>query len=114
MSNDSILNSVKKVIGLTPENTQFDVDVIMHINTVFTILAQLGIGPDTGFSIADSTSKWSDYIADDLMNSALETYVALRVRMYFDPPQNSSLADAINKQIAELEWRLNSYYDYWK
>ena len=104
---DSILNSVKKMIGISEECTDFDIDIIMHINSVFMILCQIGIGPINGFSISDSYSKWSDFIEDNLKLEAVKSYTYLKVRMLFDPPTSSAVADAINKNIAELEWRMH-------
>lgn len=103
----SILDSIKKILGLAPDYTVFDVDIILHINSVFTTLTQLGIGPGEGFMIEDNTATWDQFIADDLELNSVKTYVFLRVRMLFDPPQTSYLISATNDQIRELEWRLN-------
>lgn len=108
---DSILDSVKKVLGIDSRYDVFDEDLIMHINSVFMILRQMGVGPASGFSIEDSTAVWSDYISDLSMLQMVRTYVALKVRMIFDPPTSSTLAEAINKNIAEMEWRLNAQVD---
>lgn len=105
---DSILESIKKLLGITPEYQVFDADILMHINSVFFILQQLGIGPDGGFSISDSSSVWSDFMPEGSPNiESVKTYIYLRVRMLFDPPLNSAVIEAVNRQIAELEWRLN-------
>ena len=104
---DSILNSVKKLLGLGETYTAFDLDVIIHINSVFSTLSQLGVGPNQGFMIEDDTATWSDFIPTDARYSSVKTYVYLRVRVLFDPPQTGYLVEAIQKQIAELEWRLN-------
>lgn len=104
---DSILNSIKKLLGITEEQTDFDADIIMHINTVFTILNEMGVGPDDGFVIEDASTTWDSYITDRRKFDKIKTYVYLKVRLYFDPPQNSSLTEAIKQQISELEWRLN-------
>lgn len=102
---DSILDSIKKVLGIEPEYTQFDEDIIMHINTVFGVLNQLGIGPAEGFMIEDNDATWDEYIntANKLI---VKTYIAQRVRLMFDPPSTGPLLDAINRSILELEWRL--------
>lgn len=105
----SILEGIKKLLGIPEDYAVFDFDVITHINSAFSTLAQLGIGPTGGFSIEDETSLWSDFIADDKQYNAVKTYVALRVRQLFDPPSTSYLISAFNDQIKELEWRLNSY-----
>lgn len=106
----SILNNVKKMLGLDENYTAFDTDVIIHINSVFSTLSQLGIGPSTGFMIEDDILTWDDFFesADPNLN-AVKTYVYLRVRLLFDPPATSFAISAMNEQIKELEWRLNSY-----
>jgi len=103
----SILTSVKKILGIDDSYEAFDVDILMHINSVFLILQQLGIGPSTGFFIEDKTAKWSDFLGVDPNLNAVKTYVYLRVRLLFDPPQTTFHINAINEQIKELEWRLN-------
>lgn len=108
MENSSILNSIKKLLCITEEQTDFDRDIIMHINTVFTILNEMGVGPAEGFVIDDASAVWSNYITDRRKFDKIKTYMYLKVRMYFDPPQNSSHAEAIKQQISELEWRLNA------
>lgn len=103
----SILNSVKKVLGLAEDYTVFDEDVIMHINTAFSTLTQLGVGPPEGFMIEDATAEWNEFIVDDIQYNSVKSYVFLKVSMLFDPPQTSYLITAKEKQIQELEWRLN-------
>lgn len=104
---ESILNSVKKVLGLQESYTPFDQDIILFINATFSTLEQLGIGPDGGFSIEDSTAIWRDFMGDDNRYNAVKSYMCLRARMLFDPPTTSFLIEAMDKQIKELEWRLN-------
>lgn len=104
---DSILNSVKKNLGLDPEYKAFDQDILMHINTVFSILHQLGVGPDTGFFIEDDEATWAYFIGERANIHSVKTYVYLRVRLLFDPPATSFVIDSMQKQITELEWRLN-------
>lgn len=104
---DSILNSTKKILGIEADYTAFDLDIVMHINTVFTTLVQLGIGPVNGFMIEDAAASWRDFLGNDLNLNSVKTYVYLRVRLLFDPPANSFLINSINEQIKELEWRLN-------
>jgi len=106
---ESILDSTKKVIGLAEDNTDFDVDIIMHINTAFSTLNQLGVGPDDGFAIEDADAVWSDFLMDVLPLNNIKTYIYLRVRMLFDPPTTSFTIAAMEKQIEELEWRINVY-----
>lgn len=106
---DSIFNSVKQVLNLDPTHTAFDVDILMGINSIFGVLHQLGIGPDDGFYIEDDAAVWSDFLGDDVLVNHAKTYVCLRVKMLFDPPTTSYLITAMEKQITELEWRLNVY-----
>lgn len=108
---ESILDSVKKIIGIDRRYDAFDEDLIMHINAVFMILRQMGVGPQNGFAIEDSSAVWSDYISDLALLQSVRTYIGLKVRMMFDPPTSSTLAEAINRNIAELEWRLNVQVD---
>ena len=103
---ESILTSIKKLLGIAEEYEQFDFDIISHINSVFAILTQLGVGPSEGFSITDKYTIWDDYITDDLIIHPVKTYMFLKVKQMFDPPDRSAIADASNKVINELEWRL--------
>lgn len=104
---NSILTSTKKILGLPEEYTAFDVDIITHINSVFYILSQLGVGPDEGFMIEDEAAEWDDFDGPPEQRIAVRTYMFLKVRMLFDPPGTSFLIEAMEKQIAEYEWRLN-------
>lgn len=109
---DSILTSVKKLLGITEEYTQFDQDIIIHINAVFLTLFELGIGPQTGFSITDDSAKWTDYISDNpLLLNAVKTYMYLKVKMLFDPSLTSSVTELMKEQARELEWRMNVMVD---
>jgi hypothetical protein len=104
----SILIGTKKILGLAEDYTAFDHDVITHINSAFSTLTQLGVGPAEGFMIEDESAVWTDFITDnDLQYNSVKTYVYLRVRMVFDPPATSFVIAALNEQIKELEWRLN-------
>lgn len=104
---ESILTSIKKLLGIAEEDTNFDQDLIMHINSVFMILTQLGVGPSKGFSIKDENDVWSDFIPEQSSLEAVKSYVYMKVRLMFDPPLSSAVVDAINRSISELEWRLN-------
>lgn len=104
---DSILTSVKKMLGIAEEYEHFDPDIIMHINSVFMILTQLGVGPSNGFSIHDKNTTWIDFIKNTKNIEAVKSYMYMKVRMMFDPPASSSVAEAMNRSISELEWRLN-------
>jgi hypothetical protein len=104
---ESILTSIKKLLGIDSAYTHFDADLIMHINSVFSILTQMGVGPTNGFSIADATATWADFISNDQkVFSMVKSYVYLKVRLLFDPPQSSAAIESINRQISEFEWRL--------
>lgn len=104
---DSILNSTKKNLGLEADYTAFDPDIIMYINGVFSTLNQLGVGPEDGFSIEDSTPTWDAFIGTNKKYNFVKTYVYLRVRILFDPPATSYVISAMNDQIKELEWRIS-------
>ena len=108
---DSILISIKKLLGIGEDDEQFDPDILMHINSVFMILTQIGVGPESGFSIQDDSSKWADFVSDINKIEAVKSYIYLKVRLLFDPPTSSSTIEAINSLISELEWRLNVIVD---
>jgi len=103
----SILDDVKKLLGIDSSYTNFDTDVILHINSVFSILSQLGIGPSTGYMIEDNTATCDAFVGTDLNLNDVKTYIVTKVKLFFDPPQNSFVIAAIEKQIQELEWRIN-------
>lgn len=105
--NDSILTSVKKAIGGVPEEYEhFDPDIIMCINSVFSILTQLGAGPANGFSIKNKSAVWSDFIPDDSRLEFIKSYMNIRVRLMFDPPISSAVSESLNRTADELEWRI--------
>lgn len=112
---DSILDSVKLMLGIPVEYEAFDAQLIMHINSVFTVLNQLGVGTDK-FTISDNSATWSDFIGteDDVNIEAVRSYMYLKVKMIFDPPSNSVTAEAFKSQIAEFEWRLRVETDDWE
>ena len=113
----SILNDIKKPLGLDADDTSFDQDIILLINTFIPVLSQMGIGPPSGFIVTSAQDQWSDYLGDiwDSMNlnassvinyEGVKTYLYLRVKLIFDPPSNSSVVEAINNTLKELEWRM--------
>ena len=103
---DSILNSIKKVLNVSADDTSFDVDIIMHINSTFSKMTHdLGLGPTEGFMIEDAEPTWGDFSSDVFFND-IRTYVYLCVRVLFDPPQTGYLNEAMTNQILQLEWRL--------
>lgn len=108
---DGILVSVKKLLGIAEEYTQFDVDILININSVFLTLHELGVGPDDGFA-ADEYTTWTDYISDNtLLLNAVKTYMYLKVKMLFDPSLTSSVTDLMKEEVKELEWRMNVFVD---
>lgn len=112
---DSILTSVKKLLGIAEEYKQFDPDIIMFVNSAFSVLTQLGVGSEDGYSITSDEETWDDYLsANEIETGQLEmvkTYVYLKTRVAFDPPSSSFVLDAFSKQISELEWRINVVVD---
>ena len=109
---DSILDSIKKILGMPPAYDAFDTDLVIHINSVFGILAQLGVGPEGGFSISDNTTLWKAYLGDSKDLEMVKSYIALKVRLIFDPPTTGAVMDAMKEQIREYEWRLNVQADH--
>lgn len=108
----SILTSIKKLLGIEEEYTQFDPEITIFINSAFAILEQLGVGPVGGFSISDKTEKWVDYLGKDALGNQklfedVKEYVYLKVRLVFDPPTVAAVLDAMKEEIKELEWRIN-------
>lgn len=108
---DSILTSVKKMLGIDEAYEYFDADIIMHINSVFMILNQLGVGPKSPFRIEDHYPEWQDFSKDISFIQLVKTYMFMKVKLMFDPPQSSSAVEALNRQISEFEWRLNVQVD---
>lgn len=108
---ESILTSIKKMLGITEEYEHFDADLVMHINSVFMILTQLGVGPDKGFSISGKDEVWSDFLAEEKELELVKSYMYLKVKLLFDPPLSSAVIEVINRQINEFEWRLNAAVD---
>ena len=103
---ESILTSIKKLLGIAKEYEHFDPDIIMHINSVFMTLTQLGVGPTEGFAIEDDTSVWTDFIPEVGKFEAIKSYMHLKVKLLFDPPQSSAVIESMNRMISEFEWRL--------
>lgn len=107
---NSILVSVKKILGITAEYTHFDPELIMHINTVLGILTQIGVG-ESYFSITDDSATWSDFFGESTDLELIKSYVGMKVRMLFDPPQSSIISSVYEKTISELEWRISVTVD---
>ena len=102
---ESILTSIKKLLGIMSDYTNFDDDIIIHINTAFAMLNQLGVGPKGGFMIVDENSAWEEYTTENNLNM-VKTYIYLKVRLLFDPPTSSALIESINRTLSEIEWRI--------
>jgi hypothetical protein len=103
---ESILTSIKKMLGIVEEYTHFDADLIMHINSVFAILTQIGVGPSEGFSIKDESSVWEDFVPENSKLELIKSYTYMKVKLLFDPPLSSSVIESMNRIISELEWRI--------
>ena len=108
----SILNSTKKILGLSEDYAVFDLDVITHINAAFSVLNQLGVGPVDGYFIEDESDEWGDFDVPANQLNLVKTYIFLKTRLLFDPPTTSFLLDAMQNQIKEYEWRLNNFREY--
>lgn len=108
---ESILVSVKKLLGIDSEYTHFDTDIIMHINSVFSVLTQLGVGPSEGFVIEDSNALWTDFLSSARDIEMVKSYIYLKVRLLFDPPSSSAAMESTKQLISELEWRINVAVD---
>ena len=109
--NQSILTTIKKFLGITEDYTQFDIDILIHINTVFAMLHDMGVGPDTTYSIIDSTNTWSEFIQDSEDLDMVKSYIYMKVRMMFDPP-TGGVKEAMDSSIKELEWRMYNKQEY--
>ena len=103
---ESILDYVKKLLGIQKDYTHFDPDIIYGINAAFAVLTQLGVGPEEGFMVNDYTAKWTDFVSDTARLSLIKEYVCLKTRLLFDPPTSAALIDVMNKSASEYEWRL--------
>ena len=110
-NNDSILTSIKKLMGLTEEYDAFDQDILILINSVLFELEQIGVKAKDGFSLTDKTVVWSDYSDDDRLLNALKPYIYMKTKLAFDPPTSSGALDSMNRIIDRFEWRINLYSD---
>lgn len=108
---DSILMTIRKLVCGNPYADHFDTDLLVHINACFSILNQLGVGPENGFVVTDETQSWSSYSDNDRVLNMVKIYVTLKVKKIFDPPLTSSVLEAMDKEISQLEWRLNVAVD---
>lgn len=108
---ESIILTIKKMLGLGVDYDVFDMDIMIHINMVFNILNQIGVGPKEGFAVKNYNDTWQDYLGDSRKLEMVKTYIYLKVRQIFDPGTSSALNNAIEAQISELEWRLSVQVD---
>lgn len=108
---DSILTTTKKALGLAADYDAFDPEIVMFINTVFSRLDDLGVGPEGGYAIEDENDLWSTYLNDDPILNRIQSYMYLRVKMLFDPPTTSFLMNAIDAQIDKMEWLINAHWE---
>lgn len=107
---ESILISIKKLLGIDEKDENFDMDIIIHINSVFSILTQLGVGPKNGFSIVDEDAVWTDFVPENKVEM-IKSYMHLKVKLIFDPPAATAVIESIKEMIKELEWRINIAVD---
>jgi hypothetical protein len=105
---NSILDSIKKMLGVEPINEDFDEELVLFINSGFMDLQQLGVGPVDSFSIEDNTKVWTDFLGTDINLASVKPYVFLKVKMLFDPPASSTVLEAFTREISEMEFRLKS------
>lgn len=109
---ESILTTIKKLLGLDESYEAFDTDIIVAINTAIMALTQIGIGPSSGFRIEDDGATWQDFLGSDVIDlEAAKSYIFIKARLMFDPPSSSVVVEAYNKAAAECEWRLNVQRD---
>lgn len=108
MENESILTSIKKLLGIAEECTDFDKDLIININSTLMILTQLGVGPLEGFVIEDSTATWGEFEPNIKQMALVKTFVHLKVRLVFDPPMSTAVLESMKEIIKETEWRLTN------
>lgn len=108
---ESILTSIKKLLGIDESYEQFDTDIIIHINSALAILTQLGVGPSEGFIIENKNALWTDFVYGNNNLETIKSYVYLKVRLLFDPPSSSSAMESMKQLVSELEWRINVTVD---
>ena len=109
---ESILNSIKELLGGCAEDNRFDTDIITYINTQFTLLEQKGVTSEPGFQIEDDTATWNDYLKDFQKYNYIKTYIYLKVKLIFDPPANATVLKSMESQVAELDWFIDSKFNY--
>ena len=104
---ESILDTIKQLLGIPTDDDSFDTDVKVNINTAIFNLSQIGVGPANGYIVTSNTQMWNDYIGASLINlEGVKNYIYLKTKLVFDPPTNSTTIQAINDNLKELEWRM--------
>ena len=106
-NDDSILNSIKRLLGPGADHTEFDQEILMDINGVFFELQQLGVGPEEGFTVYDESAEWIDFTDNENLLSAIKPYMYLKVKLIFDPPTSSSVLTSFENMVNRFEWRIN-------
>ncbi|MBQ0079614.1 MAG: hypothetical protein KBS66_06985 [Eubacterium sp.] len=109
---DSILVTVKQLLGISEDDDYFDPQIIALINDALSTLAQLGVGPEDGFVIYDDSASWTDFLGETKLLESVKTYVYLSVKVVFDPPTSPSVVESFNRKLDQLEWRLNARVDH--
>lgn len=103
---ESILNSIKQLLGPDSSYDVFDQDILIHINMALSILTQHGVGPSRGFRVEGPSETWEDFLGDSEHIDMIKTYVYMKVKMAFDPPSSSFVMSAMEDTCRELEWRM--------
>ena len=103
---ESILTSIKDLLGIAEDQTNFDDQIMVHINSVFFTLQQLGVGPSPGFFVESKLDNWNDFIPEGVNYNSIKTYMYLKVKLLFDPPLSSSVLESMERMASEYEWRL--------
>ena len=106
---DSILTSIKKLLGIATDDTSFDMDIIIHINSVLLSLQQIGVGPTAGFYIEDDKATWLEFVSDRFLSEIIKSYVYIKVRLVFDPPARPTILGALQASADEYEWRITQH-----
>ena len=105
--NESIFTTIKNLLDVPADDDSFDADILTYINSAFYSLRQLGVGPKEGFVITGADQTWNEFDANESLIGEVKTYIQQKVRLLFDPPNNSFLVSAIQENLKELEFRLN-------
>ena len=110
---ESILNTIKKMLGIQADYTPFDTDILVYINSAMMVLQQIGVGPENGFRVSGPNETWNGFLSDEKFYDGVKTYIYLSVKVLFDPPGNSFVMDAMKTLKEELEWRLREQAEFY-